>query len=123
MLKIGLVCIKKHGGFPFTGCVFQAIIFFKNDIDFISKIVNELDMSDITYRYALTFISKPYVDDKTMDKNTKYNERIKMINSLYKKLKANNLNKDMTLDGFYINLMNNEVYLRRKLYILIWIMF
>jgi len=111
MLKIGLVCIKKHGGFPFTGGGFQAMTFLKNDIDFISKIVNELDMSNNEYRYALTVISQPYNDDKTMDKNTKYNERIKMINSLYKKLKANNLNKDMTLDGFYINLMNKEVYL------------
>jgi hypothetical protein len=109
MLKIGLVYIKKHGGFPFTGGGFQAMTFLKHDIDFISKIVNELDMSNNEYRYALTVISQPYDEDKTIDKIEQYKERAKMIRVLYKKLLNSGINKDIVFDGYYINLTHKEV--------------
>jgi hypothetical protein len=105
-MNIGLLYIKKRGGYPFTGGGFQAMTFRKYDVNFIAKIINELDMTDDSYRYALTVVTTYCNEDMPKDKMKAYDERVHLIKDLNKKLSKLNLNKDLNFDGTYINLFH-----------------
>lgn len=106
MMNIGLLYIKKHGGYPLTGGGFQAMIFHKYDVNFIAKIINELDMTDDSYRYALTVVTTYCGEDMPKDKMKAYTEKVRMIKDLNKKISKMILNKDLNFDGTYINLID-----------------
>lgn len=95
--------IKKHGGFPLNGGGLRAIAFKHDDVYFIAKIINELDMSDESYYYALSVVQsycdKQFDSIKIGENSTK---RILMMKKLMRDLKKTNLTKSITYSAGYI---------------------
>ena len=95
--------IKKHGGFPLNGGGLRAIVFKHNDVQFIAKIVNELDMSDENYYYALSTV-QCYYEKEDASKKILENapKRILMMKKLLNDLKKITLNKFIAYKAGYI---------------------
>ena len=95
--------IKKHGGFPLNGGGLRAIAFKHNDVQFIAKIVNELDMSDENYHYALSAVQHN-CDSKYDSKkiNETASKRMILMKILMRELKKITLNKSITYKAGYI---------------------
>lgn len=97
--------IKKHGGFPLTGGGLRAIAFKYDDVQFIAKIINELDMSDENYYYALSTVYHHCGHDSDQIMYTDHTAmRIKMMGKLMRELKKIKLNKSITFKNEYIYL-------------------
>jgi hypothetical protein len=108
-MEIALMYIKKHGGFPLNGGGLRAIAFKHDDVHFIAKIINELDMSDDNFYYALSIVqyhcNKDY-EKRDYSKDTSI--RIKMMKKLMRDLEKTKLNKSITYQAeyIYINQLN-----------------
>jgi hypothetical protein len=102
-MEIALMYIKKHGGFPLNGGGLRAIAFKHDDVHFIAKIINELDMSDQNYYYALSTVQYHCAknpEKRMYDIDTSI--RIKMMKKLMRDLEKTRLNKSITYKTEYI---------------------
>lgn len=107
--------IKKHGGFPLNGGGLRAIAFKHYDPNFIAKIINELDMSDEDYYYALSTVQ--YHCSNPQDKRN-YGEdnlvRLKMMRKLVRDLQKTKLNKSITCKAEYIYINQKNIKYKEK---------
>jgi hypothetical protein len=108
-INLCITYIKKGGGYPHHGGGLQTLYFKGKDSIFIAKILNELDMSDKTYHYAITTSAtiRDFADYDLV--NIK---RDILTKSLYQDLKKLPINKSLTYANgwIYINYkgVNNE---------------
>ena len=75
MIDICMVRFSKKGGFPYTGGGFKVLRFYAMDIHHITKIVNEIDISDVNYTYAITTSIKHSENDASIQKKRSKNNK------------------------------------------------
>lgn len=105
-MKISLMFIKKGGGYPLTGGGFHSLIFNKPDTVFITKIINDLDLSDDSYHHMITaVIACPDAETHNMDRISKEKMRVQLMKNLCKELLRMTLNKSIAYENclIYIN--------------------
>ena len=103
MIDICIVYISKNGGFPYNGGGFHSLIFDRIDIHFIAKILDDLDMSDDTYRYAITTTIK-----HSEKKYISHEDREILLKTIFKELKKKLLTKKLVMDDTYIYINQNK---------------
>jgi hypothetical protein len=113
-MKICLMFIKKGGGYPLTGGGFHSLTFNKPDAAFITKILNELEMTDDSYHYAIsTVITCTDTEVQKMDRASKEKMRLRLMKSLWKELLKFPVNKFLTYNNGYIYISNDHRLQRR----------
>lgn len=101
-MKICIMYIKRGGSYPHTAGGLNTLTFNKVNASFISKTINELDMTDEKYHYVISTVIYRNDDSKEVDRINEEKIRHKLIKKLWKELKGFSMNKSLNYKNGFI---------------------